>query len=301
MTHPIRSLARYAVLLLQVAASSGLEAESAWIESFEGAADRLTVVRSFGDVETVRVFLPLYEDDTVVVERPGDSVAIRLSDDSVRHVTVETSPFRVPPRTAAPGIVSNLMAWLSTRASDLVLEQETTVSMVTRTFDEPVAEEERLSAPLLTATLASIGPRQIVALGWTGGSPPFVAELKAPESGRILCRAKASELRRVWLCGASRPGRYRIELRDAEGARQSGEIAVLATHQLPALPPTLADSTRSDGFHAVLAAAWLAGQGEGEWSLEAYQRLSRIPVRSAEVRALEAALEAGERPTIGDL
>ncbi len=282
-------------LALLVASSPGPRVESAWIEAFEGDAGQYAIVPGdAGAPGLVQPFRALHEGDRIVVKGPGGAITIRLSDDRVLGITVADSPFLVPARAQAPGIVSNLMAWVEDAVTRAVRQDGSTVSLTSRGEGE-----FPLSVPLLEHERVRVTPHESLELAWLGGRPPYAVVLRA-EAGPVA-QAGEIEAARTRLRGTRAPGVYRLEVRDAEGSVQACELEVVSDDGLPRAPAHLVSESEAepDAFRQVLHAVWLAGQGEGEWSLEAYQRLSALAPATPQAGAVALALETGDLPPKG--
>jgi hypothetical protein len=91
------------------------------------------------------------------------------------------------------------------------------------------------------------------------------------------------------------PGEYGLRIADARGISRLTRFRVVEASALPKPPPEYDAPELSGGARTLIAAAWLAGQGEGRWAWEAYLRLGSLQADATAIM-LRAELAAGRLP-----
>ncbi len=254
------------------------------------------VVRRHGGAPApLRLLEALAPGDTLVATGPGRA-HVRLASGRALWVCAQAgpgcdagSPWAVPGAGRAPSpvvlAVRQVGAWLAA-----VMGRDSsgrTVQAVLARGGGP------LRLPLVEGGEARlVAGRRDLALAWTGGTSPVLARLvRAGGAADTLVGAPLTDSTARWAGVRLLPGEYRLELRDADGRTLRARVVVEA-----ALPRSAREARRAGGEDGVLwEALALAGEDEGRWAWEAWQRLA---AREAEpdVAALRAALARGERP-----
>ena len=123
---------------------------------------------------------------------------------------------------------------------------------------------------------------------WLGGTPPYRLYLITEENGakRTIAEKLVPGLQTDLPMIALEPGSYTLVLKDAGDFARSADplkgpayevtLEVLPPEQRPPMPRDLAGAAASAELKQLLYAGWLAGQGEGEWKLEAMQLVAPL-------------------------
>lgn len=105
-------------------------------------------------------------------------------------------------------------------------------------------------------------------LAWRGGCGPFSITVTRAQGARVM--QQATRERQLRLDGLMLlEGTYEIVITDADGSGWRGLLETLPSS--PATPPELLATTTNLGI--VARAAWLSGQDDGRWRLEAFDML----------------------------
>ena len=280
------------LLAAQVVAAAGA-AVTGWIESFDGPREQYRVLRA-GRPLPVELFMTLRQDDEIIVQ-PGGRVKIVLDGGRVVEEISAATTSRVARREREiPSVLGNVLDWAAqwfTRWHDQHIGR---VDVYVR--GGPI---ELLMPP--SGGGGSVMPRLVagarsIFFAWDGGVAPYhvVVEGLDGQDAKPHVTPAADQRSAVQL--TLRPGRYVMEVRDARTGRARGRFVVVAGSDVPAMPALPRPAGESTPMVETLAAAWLAAQGEGQWVLEAYQRVVPHATRYYPATLLRDALERGERP-----
>lgn len=263
---------------------------AAWIESaYPQGALIPKNAHSGAQIVIYRQGQPLSLDKTAVMTelRSGDRILIHdsrayltlLTSTGRLRVTAEMSKGTGYELNAVPNSIwDNLVNLLTDKAK---LGQSRVVSASSRGV--PWLEAE--GAPTIPADQAQFSKlaagERALHFRWQGGKPPY--RLRLMRDNQVLSELnvpKGSEaiLPKLPLLVDN----YTLVIRDGKGlnkgdARRSSVVAnliLVAPGDIPSMPQALSDALLPEEARQLLYADWLAGQGEGEWSMEAIQMVA---------------------------
>jgi hypothetical protein len=227
-----------------------------------------------GTERRVRVarYLELMLDDRIVVKSEQGLVDVDLGTGRPIHVRRQDSPFPVPARMGPPpSVLDNVALYLRRLGERLTLRENltsTAVSAISRGSGP-------LAAPLLAGRQRVQAGARTWRLAWTGGVPPYTWRMLGPDDALVV---EAAGLAGPAL-GPVRldlgPGRHVVEIED--GAEDPGRRArlrreILVVREAPPRLAALEEELSVPSARALAGIAWLAGQDDGAWRLEAYLR-----------------------------
>lgn len=220
-------------------------------------------------------YADLYEDDVVIVAKPGAEARLLIYSAGEIGVTDATSPYRVPPR---PPERSRFMVFADNvidilqRQNPFQTTPDTNVTANVRAGEEPPTIK---LLPKGRVQQVLPGTRGFV-IAWSGGEPPYVLALRSTRAKSPTLRQEgllepASRLQQVNLTS----GLYEIEVTDVRRRRASGSMKVIGPNDPVPMPPVQGEEAvvLEPDTRDLLGAIWLAGQGRDSWRLEAYLRL----------------------------
>lgn len=220
---------------------------------------------------------PVYADDEVTITSEDLKLVVRLCNGE--EVDWSTGPLE-PDKTkrnlkCSPNLFSNALAYLGRGI-------ETWFSALPPGDDDgnivPMVTRGRPGGDLEVPLLDSSTPYRVIAgnrqfaLEWNGGVSPFtVWILPAGSDNSIVPGGTAIEGQTFGLATLDLPiGRYDLIIEDANGDRVVSVLDVVASDEMPTVPPGLNDVADADRNLAQLAyLAWLTTE-DRSWTLEAY-------------------------------
>lgn len=135
-----------------------------------------------------------------------------------------------------------------------------------------------------------------LAVAWIDGKAPFDAKVFADGAAALLASQTALQSRNARLSANFAPGKYRLQVTDANGAHVTAPFEAVAASTLPAPSArdaaALANTSQPLALRRTLYAAWLANQG-ADWRFEAYQHVVDFAATSDLARALSFELAGG--------
>ncbi|HEX5183652.1 MAG TPA: hypothetical protein VFW19_10945 [Allosphingosinicella sp.] len=168
------------------------------------------------------------------------------------------------------------LATLGTRGGEL-----TRTCYNERSTDVPTP----FAMPVFRAEQSSVlGGRRALLVPWSGGAVPFEIRLSDARSGTEVARLVgisgrcAARLPEVDL----KPGRYRIAVKDAEGATME-ESNLVVGDTPPAMPEQLRDAPLPEIDRQIYYATWLSSIDGGRWNFEALQMVAALDCRTSAV------------------
>ena len=136
-------------------------------------------------------------------------------------------------------------------------------------------------------------------LSWQGGQTPYGIRVYADGTAEPILEMSGLLDGRVQLESIDWAlGDYRVEV--SAGADQAviGTFKIVGADVVPSIPSEysaeLDASSMPENSQAVLRSAWLSKQGEGEWSLQAYQQVAALPQSYYPAYLLQQTLILGE-------
>jgi hypothetical protein len=254
----------FALALLLLAARPALAAsEIGYVEDFTGEASSY-VIRRDGQELPVVLCMPLMQGDRLIVAGKGRAL-LRLADrpDPVVWTAADSGT-----ALDAPGepFWSPLLDWVVAKISPIDTQRRERVAANIR--DDGGGE---FGVPLLSGRQIIAAGERTLAIGWQKPVSPVQITITPRKRKPLVQRAKG--VGGLWVSEPIllKPGVYRIEV-STPSQTVRGEIEAVDAGSLPAPPPELA---RIPGpLSAAASAIWLAGQNNGRFRLEAFQRVA---------------------------
>jgi hypothetical protein len=109
-------------------------------------------------------------------------------------------------------------------------------------------------------------------LAWTGGTPPYAYRMRGPDNGLVAEANGLIEPATEPVPLDLEPGRHVIEIEDGSNPAERQRIRreILVVTDAPPRLAALSEEISVPSARAVAFLAWLAGQDDGSWRLEAY-------------------------------
>lgn len=231
-----------------------------WVDAITGEAEQLRLERA-GEIIQIAPLLAIHKGDKIWLLSDESSARLMLDGEPVL-VSRKDSPYTVAAAEKPASVVSNLVDWVSKKVG---IEDGSSyaalVGAVSRGGDLSLSH---------FGTVARVGQRDQLYLGWTGGEPPFTVRLLG--GGATQATASTEGFDATLDTPGLAPGRYGVELRDARGVKQLKGLEVVAAGRVPPAPAEL--DTYGHEARTLLYAAYLAQSFSGEWNLEAAQWLA---------------------------
>lgn len=222
----------------------------------EDATAKTVIVRDGAELPA-RIMMPVFAEDIVFLRDAGSRIIIETGDGKKVEVGGSVMRFTVTGEIdTGDGTWGIISAIGGVFAGD---EEPAPENMVSKggTLKMPVA---------VRGTNILLKGRRTLWLGWEGGKAPFTVSLAGESGETIMAERLASSETEITLPDKV-GGKFTLVLRDAE--QQKVQLRFRFADALPENAPQSVDTIAD-----VLArAAWLTGQGDGAWSIEAAQLL----------------------------
>jgi CHASE2 domain-containing sensor protein len=264
---------------------------AARIVDMSGPVESYRIVHADGSNARAAVYADILAGDRV--EALGDQVLlVELAGRSEPVVVRRGVPLVVPsppsgislPILGAVG--KELLTWIGLQGPSL--EPAAVISAMTR-GDTPI----RLPLFAGGARFVAAGDRALP-VAWRGGEPPYSVAVLDVE-GHVLAELREVGGSRVTLPTVLlRQGSYTIRVVDKQGRSVIARFEAVPGDQVP-VPGPAVSSGDADAVALTAIAAWLAGQGDGEWSYEAMIRAIPFAATYPQARILAEALARGRR------
>lgn len=248
------------------AAASGAESGVGVVAEYRPAAGRFAFTRPPGGENVpVRIGLVVMAGDLVTLPA-GASVTVQLANG-------ETTIFKGPGRFAVPtssalGKLGAIFQSMMDLADEDFRLAGTAASRGGESCRQDGAPVHPIEVPILVRGARIVAGKRDLPLAWRGGCPPFVVKLVSGKDS--LVDRESIEGWQVRLDDVPLSvGHYSVVINDATGRHFEGSLE--AVSQGPTIPPDLAADTSKLG--TIAQAAWLAGQDDGQWRLESFERL----------------------------
>ena len=305
------------VFFLAAPAKSERSVEIGYVRSFEGIAETYSIFRQ-NELMNIQFFLPIHQGDIILLHADQGRVELSLGDNNTL-VQIETehfpcpvapedweptsetehSPCPVPPVDRPPTIpqiaYEQLGGWLSERNDYQVITGVTMGGPGSLALRIPGLADGR------TQLVAAERP---FGIAWLGGTPPFDVQVVYQKNGaavidRSMAGGTAVETRYLLTEAPINlvEGGYRVVIRDNRGFVVEGSFSAAPSSTLPVPPVELGPSSFDAAAADTIMAAWLAGQADGLWALEALQRCLPMLDSYQPASALCRALAVGQTPT----
>jgi hypothetical protein len=262
--------------------------EIGYVESFDKSPNLYLIKRQGQkEPEPVTILTPVYNGDVIEVSDPTASIRIRLVDRPepvVISKANEATPLAAePPKTH---FVSSLYRWVSQTINIFDHEEREVVAANIR------GGSGELAAPALAKPQTLMSGTQAIVVGWSGARQVSIRLTNS--LGHEVASGRGSG--GIWSSPPVKldPGRYTIELKDADKTLQQSLQVVSAPDALklpddtPIGPPELRETA---------VAAWLAAKDE-RFILAALQHVAPYARENQPARLLTKALVTGHRPTV---
>jgi hypothetical protein len=247
-------------------AAPGADAGVGVVAEYRPASGRFTLVRApGGDSIPVQIGAVVVAGDKVTLPA-GASLTLQLS-------SGERADFKGPGTFSVPdarplGKLAAVFQSLSRVFDDEYRLSGTAASRGGEDCGQGGRDVAPIDVPILAPGAKVVAGERDIPLAWRGGCPPFAVAVVA-EGGRVV-RRESIEGWQVRLDAVPlTPGRYAIAIAGATGQRYEGSLVAVPTG--PAIPPDLVADTTPLGITA--QAMWLAGQDEGRWRLDSFEKL----------------------------
>lgn len=270
-------------LLFAHCAAAVAAIEVGWIESAQGKLEDASIQRGKASLPVVR-FQTLLEGDVLLVKK-GAQIEVRLGEgEKSITVTAAESPYRVARVGEVSGAWSRMLGWLRNIALNSVGKGEQGSERLqvaaTRAID---AKRPFLSMPMLeNSEYALVAGQRDIHFAWLGGQSPYSIRLSDRQTGSTLMEAGGLQSARARLPGVNLPpGSYLVRIADAAGVSRVLRLEAVTESELPAPPDAANGPALTPDARTFYYAAWLMGQQNGKWVLEAYQQLTRLNLPEA--------------------
>ncbi|MGD8312776.1 MAG: hypothetical protein PVJ66_09280 [Gammaproteobacteria bacterium] len=265
-----------------------------WIDGFDGPAEAYTLERG-GEAIAVAVYLPVYVGDRIQAAE-GHVLKIGKSDGTVLSIDHSIGIFTIEEADQPATALGNFLQWAGSwfeRYVDSTQTDSMVSSMVSRGEKGPP-----ISMSLFpTGQARMLAGNRTIALYWDGGEPPFGLVLRGREASDPLLKVDGIDQGRTSIGPLDfQVGTYYLEVSDTDEV-EIVRIDVVTDDSFPARPAEMQDAGMPNEVLNNLEAMWLAGQGDGEWVLEGYQRVADSRNEQTAARLLRQALEEGIAPT----
>ena len=268
MIESIRMIATALALGIGVPALAGVahaEDGVGVVAEYRPAAARFSLGRNGAEPVPVRIGTVVMAGDRLSL--PAGAAVIVQEGDGQRREFTGPGSFEVP--TAAPlGKLSAFFRSISAVFDDEYRLAGTAASRGGEDCSKDGGAVRGIEVPILAGAPAIAAGVRDLPLTWIGGCTPFVVSLQAAD-GRLLYR-ESVEGRQVRLDDVPLPvGRYTVSIADATGLEFHGSVE--SAPSAPTLPDELVGDESPLGV--VAGAIWLAGQDNGRWRFESFERL----------------------------
>jgi hypothetical protein len=277
----------------------------AYIEWYEAPAKHYRIYSQMSgtDAQDVYHLRPLYEGDRLKIEQHGviqisfmggGSKTLRAEGGLITYnIAVNDADARFDRRGPAGKGASFVAAVVRVLSPHQEEDQMPPVGMRVRSgdvegFDLPLLDHDRLRV--------AEGKRNVT-LTWWGGEAPFEVRLLEAGATRPALQVAGLKERRLPPQSVSlSKGRYRIEIKDADGKTVWGEFDVVDRSAVPR-PPVNSAAMPSE-VRATVDATWLANHDGGVWAFESYLGVVGLAPTYPPAQALATMLAAGDIPVL---
>lgn len=251
----------------------------------EDLAKGTAVVRE-GAEHKPQIWMPLYDGDIVFVRDPKSYVLVDYG--SGGRVEVGDKAMRV---TISADTAHGGEAWgLITAIGSLLAgeeDEEVPANLISK------GEESALQVPGANRTPNNLLRGEApVWIAWSGGAAPFTVMLEAGGKESVLTPSGEREVQ----FDIPKDAGQRVTLIITDAGRRSVRVPFRLRDKLPTAPPDVSGGNAPEGLAPALHAAWLAGQDDGAWRLEAVRMLRNADSGKLAFKRLADALLAGWRP-----
>ncbi len=247
-------------------AATGGDSAVGVVAEYRPAAGRFTFTRQPG-----AVVVPVQIGSVVMA---GDHVTLPAAASViVQLANGEVASFKGPGTFAVPdapplGRVASILQSMSALLDDDYRIAGTAASRGGEKCEHAGGDVRPIDVPILVPGARVIAGQRDLPLAWRGGCPPFVVRVLSGKDSLIHRESIAGWQVRLDDVPMS-VGHYSVAIADAAGRRFTADLMAVARG--PEVPPDLATDTSSLGV--IAQAAWLAGQDEGRWRLDSFERL----------------------------
>lgn len=261
------------------------QSEIGYVEDFTGVPENYVVTRGT-DTVPLQLLMPVYAGDLIEALTDKGRVTLRLVDLSEPVIWS-----RADRRTAITSQATEGASWSSILTATMAAISPFDRQKRARVLTAIRGDDGDFGIPLLQSGQTLAAGQRSISLGWTKSSTVTEISILARNGKKLVNRAKG--VGGLWMSPQInlKPGRYRIVV-SGGGVQVTGEIEVIAAEALPQVPTDLRVGNVPDTLARVAKAAWLAGQGSGQYRLEALQFIADDRSRPATV--LTDALIAGQ-------
>jgi len=268
-------------------------AAGGWIDSFDGPVDAYSLEREGKSIQ-VAIYLPVYVGDRIRVGK-GHKIIIGRSDGSTLRIDHATGVYVVEKSDNSVTMLDNFLEWAGGWFGKYTDNSHGThiVGMISRGDEGPPISMSLF--PTGQAHLLS-GERRLT-LYWQGGKPPFGVRIYNKNESEPHMNLQGLNKGRVTIGPLNfQAGSYYLEVYDATEV-EIVRLDVVPDDLFPVMPAEIKHANMPREVMNTLEAMWLAGQEDGNWVLEAYQRVSNPTERQSASTLLRQALEEGLVPS----
>jgi len=251
----------------------------------EDLAKGTAVVRE-GAEHKPQIWMPLYDGDIVFVRDSKSHILVDYGAGGRVEVGGKAMRVTVSAETAHGGETWGLITAIGSLLSGEE-DEEVPANLISK------GEESVLQVPAANRTpnnlLRSEAP---VWVTWSGGAAPFTIILDAGGGETVLTESSEREVR----FDIPKDAGERMTLTITDAGKRSMRVSFRLRDRLAAVPAGVESADAPEGLAPALVAAWLAGQDDGAWRLEAVRMLRTADAGKPEFKRLSDALLAGWRP-----
>ncbi|MEE9355654.1 MAG: hypothetical protein V3U75_08715 [Methylococcaceae bacterium] len=275
-----------AVFVLSQAVAEPSLTQVGVIDYFEGNPEQYSLHRD-GTPVPIGLYTMVFAGDIIVAH--DDSIAMRLIvDGKPVTLTRQNSPLVLTQTANVPTVLGNLYTWAGEFFTPLYdkTRKDQLVGAVGRG-----GNPNRISSELLVFEPLVLMPgTRGIYLAWEGGKPPYRVAIAS--GTRMIVETQVPALSTVRIKSLSlSSGEYSITITDKNNLNYSTSLTVQSADI--AAPASIEKGRLPEEVKATLLAGWLAGQKEGYWRFEAYQRVAPYADGYSNARLLKYALENG--------
>jgi len=264
-----------------------------WIDRFDGPVDAYTVQRGEQEVP-VAIYLPVYIGDRIRITE-GHELIIGRSDGSTLTLHHSNKAYVVDKPDSSVSMLDNFLEWAGGWFGKYTdnTHGEHIVGLISRGDEGPP-----ISMSLFpTGHAHMLSGKRRITLYWVGGKPPFSIRIRNNNKSDPILKQEGLKEGRTTIGPLDfSVGSYYLEVNDAREV-EIVRIDVLADDASPVMPSEIRNANMPKEVMNTLEAMWLAGQDDGNWVLEAYQRVSNSTGGQSASSLLRQALEQGIVPS----
>ncbi|MBL8907179.1 MAG: hypothetical protein JNM20_10930 [Rhizobiales bacterium] len=258
-----------------------VEVELAGEDVVKGTA----VVRE-GAEHKPQIWMPLYDGDIVFVRDAKSHILVDYGAGGRVEVGGKSMRVTVSAETAHGGETWSLITAIGSLLAGEE-DEEVPANLISK------GEESVLQVRAANRTPNSlVRDDQPVWVAWSGGAAPFAVALDTGGKETSLAPSGEREAR----FEIPKDAGQRMTLIITDAGKRSVRVPFRLREALPAVPDGISGVNSPEGLAPVLVAAWLAGQDDGAWRLEAVRMLRNADAGKPEFKRLSDALLAGWRP-----